>query len=177
MFKQILTGLLIAVIATTALAGAKKYKLRGDPVGGSRFKTVDAVSLIPFNKAYGQLTAEQKQLFRLNYDQLSETENPPFPAKGTQSIYKPIIKGHKEIARAGNLFLIATIDKTGKVENVQVYNSPSESMTQYATNVLFNTTFDPATCAGQPCKMEFPFEFDLPVIKTSRNTRNSIIGN
>ena len=178
MFNKIVTGLLIALITTTAVAATKKYKLRGDPVAGSKFKTVDAVSLIPFDKNYGQLTAQQKKIFRSNYDRLTTSEKPPFPVGGTQSIYKPIIKGHKEIARAGILFLVATVGETGKVENVQVYNSPAESMTEYATNVLFNTAFDPATCEGQPCKMEFPFEFDLPtVIKASRNSKSSIIGN
>ena len=177
MFKHILTGLLITLISTSAFAGTKTYKLLGDPPAGSKFRSVDAVALIPFNKEYEQLTATQQKIFRDSYGGLADTEKPPFPINGTQSIYRPIVKGHKEIARAGKLFLVAIVDKTGKVENVKVYNSPADSMTQYATTVLFNTEFTPANCAGQPCKMEFPFEFDLPTIKKSRSTRNSIFGN
>ena len=177
MFKKILTGLLITLITTSALAGGKKYKLMGDPPAGSKFRSVDAVASIPFNKEYEQLTSGQQKIFRDSYGGLADSEKPPFPVDGTQTIYRPIVKGHKEIARAGKLFLVAIIDETGKVETVQVYDSPAESMTQYATTVLFNTPFVPATCAGKPCKMEFPFEFELPTIKKSRNTRSSLFGN
>jgi hypothetical protein len=45
-------------------------------------------------------------------------------------------------------------------------------MTQLATNVLFNTAFDPASCNGKPCKMEFPFEFKLRQQEKQRQYNN-----
>ncbi len=168
MFRKLMIGALVLIVTTTAAAAQREFKLMGESRSGSKFKQVDAVSPIPFNKNYTQLTEEQKELFRATYGGLAETEKPPFPVEGTQSIYRPIIEGHKEIARAGNLFLIAMVDENGKVENVSVYESPHTRMTEYASAVLFNTTFDPATCNGEPCKMEFPFEFKLRSIKRNK---------
>ncbi|MFT5136746.1 MAG: hypothetical protein ACI9XU_000256 [Arenicella sp.] len=161
-FSKILVSIAVIIISTTAAAAAQKqYKLKGDAPEGSKIKTIDAISTIPFNKNYKALSAEQKEIFKATYGGLASGEIPPFPKKGTQVIYRPIIKAHKEIARSGNLFLVAMVNEKGKVENVSVYESPAESMTQLATNVLFNTAFDPASCNGKPCKMEFPFEFKL----------------
>ena len=169
MNRKILIGTLIVLLTTTAAAAQKEFKLMGEPRQGSKFKQVDAVSPIPFDKTYEQLNEVQKAAFRATYGGLADNEKPPFPVEGTQSIYKPIIKGHKEIARAGTLFLVAMIDENGKVENVSVYESPHAKMTEYASTVLFNTEFEPATCNGKPCKMEFPFEFKLRTIERSNN--------
>ena len=161
MFNKVFISIFLVLFATAAAAAQQQFKIKGEAIVGSKFRQIDAMSPIPFNKSYDELTAEQKELFRATYGGLADSEKPPFPVKGTQAIYKPIIKGHRDIARAGNLFLIAMVDESGKVENVSVYESPANSMTEYATAVLFNTEFEPATCAGEPCKMEFPFEFNL----------------
>ncbi|MFT6047875.1 MAG: hypothetical protein ACI9WC_003593 [Arenicella sp.] len=87
------------------------------------------MSSIPFNKRYQTLSAEQKDIFKATYGGLASGDVPPFPKKGTQAIYRPIIKAHKEIARSGNLFLVAMVNEKGKVDNVSVYESPAESMT------------------------------------------------
>jgi len=172
MFNKIIVGLVVLFFASSAMAAQKQYKIKGDNINGSKMRYVDASSPIPFNKEYSELTDEQRNIFRASYGGLSDSEKPPFPLKGTQSIYKPIIEGHKEIAREGNLYLIAMVDETGKVENVSVYESPNNSMTQYATNVLFNTQFEPATCDGTPCKMEYPFEFKLRAVE--KNIKNNV---
>ncbi|NNC98564.1 MAG: hypothetical protein HKN85_00120 [Gammaproteobacteria bacterium] len=157
----IIFSLIVVVFAANVVAAQEEFTLKGDRKPGTKFRSIDAVSPIPFDKTYDELTEQQKEVFRATYGGLAENEKPPFPKTGVQAIYKPIIKGHKEIARAGNLFLVAMIDEKGKVESVSVYESPATSMTEYATTVLFNTDFEPATCSGKPCKMEFPFEFDL----------------
>lgn len=171
-FSKILVSIAVIVISTTAVAAQKQYKLKGDAPEGSKIRPIDAISPIPFNKSYKALTAEQKEMFKATYGGLANGEEPPFPKKGTQVIYKPIIKAHKEIARSGNLFLVAMVDEEGKVENVSVYESPADSMTQLATNVLFNTAFDPASCNGEPCKMEYPFEFKLRQQEKQRQYNN-----
>ncbi|MEM7359620.1 MAG: energy transducer TonB [Pseudomonadota bacterium] len=160
-FRKIAISLMVILLSTSVAAAQKQFKLRGDPMEGTKMRSVDATSPIPFDKTYDELTDEQKEIFRATYGGLKDTEQPPFPKEGTQSIYKPLIKAHKDIARAGTLFLVAMVDEKGKVENVAVYESPADSMTQFATAVLFNTEFDPASCDGEPCKMEFPFEFKL----------------
>ena len=174
MFRKLITGLLILFISSAVAAAPKQYKLMGDRLPGTKFKQVIATSPIPFDKKYDELTAEQKQIIRANYGGLKDSEKPPFPANGTKSIYKAIHQAHKDIARPGSLFLIAMVDETGKVENVSVYQSPHDSMTQFATNVLFNTPFEPATCAGTPCKMEFLFEQKLRHWEGDGSTTNYV---
>ena len=161
MYKKFLVFCASFLVVATSAAAQQTFKLMGDPEIGSKFRPVEAVSLIPFDKPYGELTAEQKQIFRSNYGVLKETEKPPFPTKGLESIYKPLIKGHAKVSRGGTLFLVAMVDETGKVENVAVYESPTDSITELANAVLFNTEFEPAVCDGEPCKMEFPFEFKM----------------
>ena len=165
MFKRIISGVFVLALATASAAAQKEYKIMGDKKLGSKFREVEATSLIPFNKPYGQLTAEQKELFRATYGGLADSEKPPFPIKGTQVIYKPIIEANKTIKQAGNLLLVAMVNEAGKVENVAVYESPTPKMAEVATTVLFNTQFEPASCAGEPCKMEFPFEFNLRYVE------------
>lgn len=161
MYKKILIGIAAILITTTVAAAQKQYKLLGEPRVGSKFRPVEVMSPIPFDKNYQQLSDEQKEIFRSFYGGLKDSEQPPFPKDGTKTIYEPIIEAHDLVARGGTLFLIAMINEKGKVENVAVYESPADKITEIATAVLFNTEFDPATCDGSPCKMEFPFEFNL----------------
>ncbi|NNC98686.1 MAG: hypothetical protein HKN85_00750 [Gammaproteobacteria bacterium] len=137
------------------------YKLLGKAPKGTKFKPVDARSPIPFNKSYQQLTDSQRAIYRSYFEGIKDSETPPFPEGGTQVIYKPLIKGHARIGGGGFLALRATVDEKGIVDKVAVYLTPSKKMTDLAIAVLFNTRFEPATCDGEPCEMEYPFEFEL----------------
>lgn len=156
-----LSLLILTALMIMPVVAQEKFKMLGDPMLGSKIRPVEAESYIPFDKAYTELTESQKKIFRAQYGVLKTTEEPPFPKHGMKEIYKPIIEAHAKVARAGTLFLVAMVDTDGKVENVAVYETPSDSITEVATAVLFNTEFDPAVCDGAPCKMEFPFEFNL----------------
>lgn len=169
--KALLSQSLIAValIFSTAASATQSYKLYGEARAGSRFRTVEVNSPIPLNKGYDKLSAAQQDWFRETYyTDLPKTEIPPYPVKGSAMIYKPLIKHRSkqlDQAREGTLFLVAMVNKTGKVENVSVYSSPSPIMSELATNVVFNTPFTPASCHGEPCDMEFPFEFKMQSLK------------
>lgn len=156
-----LSIILLAALMVLPVVAQEKFKILGDPMLGSKIRPVEAESYIPFDKSYDQLSESQKNIFRAQYGVLKATEQPPFPKQGMEKIYKPIIEAHAKVARGGTLFLVAMVDSNGKVENVAVYETPNESITEIATAVLFNTEFDPAVCDGKPCKMEFPFEFNL----------------
>ena len=164
--------MLLVSFATASVAATHKYKIRGDAEGGTKFRPVEVSSPIPFDKSYSEMSEEEQNIFRENYGVLAANEVPPFPSEGMGAIYRPIIKAHRDIARAGKLFLVAMIDESGKVENVSVYESPHPSMTKYASTVLFNTKFDAAVCGQSTCKMEFPFEMDLR--KKTRGRANKI---
>lgn len=172
MLKKIIPLLLILVF-TGGVAEAKVYKLLGKPSLGSKVKPVEATSPIPFDKVYRQLTDQQKHIYRGQWEGLGADDIPPFPKKGIQSIYNPLIKGHAKISRGGMLRLVAQIDEKGNVTEVAVYESPHEEITELAMSVMFYAKFKPASCAGKPCKMDFPFEFKLRNRVKDSNTLNS----
>ncbi|AOS95841.1 hypothetical protein AUP74_00370 [Microbulbifer aggregans] len=153
----------IALVLSTFVTADEKYSIEGDAPVGTKFKSKDAVSSLPFDKPYAKLSQAEKNLFANNYGGLQSTEIPPFPKNGLQDIYLPIIRGHHKHKREGKLFAIAMISEHGKVEKVDVYKAPSKKMAELATVVLFNTDFDNATCNGSPCKMEFPLDMYLEV--------------
>ena len=151
---------MLGVLAEDAHA-AKKYRIYGDKVTGSRMRPVEAESLVPFDKTYDELNAAQKKAFRSMYGVLKESEHPPYPLKGTDEIYQAMIKANKLVAVPGKLFLVANVNAQGTVDDVAVYNSPDKRITEIATNLMLVIKFKPAVCDGTPCAMEFPFEMDL----------------
>lgn len=161
MITKIINGLLIVILSTSVVEASKIYKLKGKAPAGSTFKPTDAKSMIPFYKTYHQLTPVQQNIYRLDFVGLTNKDIPPFPKGGIQSIYRPLIKGHEKIARGGFLSLKALVNEKGEVDEVSVYLSPAEKMTELAIAVLFNTKFTPASCDGKACKMEYPFEFEM----------------
>jgi hypothetical protein len=173
MFAKTISILFLSMVINAAVEARTVYKILGKPPLGSNLKPVEAKSPIPFDKEYHQLTEKQRRIYRTQWEGLTEDEIPPFPKRGTRSIYNPIIKGHERISRGGLLRLIAQIDEKGNVSEVAVYDSPHEDITELAIAVMFHTKFKPASCAGEPCKMDFPFEIDLRKRVKQMNTLNA----
>ncbi|RBP49899.1 hypothetical protein [Arenicella xantha] len=168
MHKTTLLGIFITLImlgapsTTSANEKDRLYKLYGDAPKGSKLRPIEATSYIPFNKEYSQLSERQKKIYRADFQGLQPDQIPPFPEGGVNQIYEPLIQGHARIGGGGELLLFADIDEEGVAQKVTVYKSPTEELAELATTVVFNLKFHPATCAGEPCAMEFPFLFDVP---------------
>ena len=153
---------LVLVVFCTNIAVAKTFfKLKSEPELGSKYKPTEAMSMIPFDKEFDQLTDRQMQLYRAGFKGLADDDTPPFPIGGTQVVYKPLIIAHSRIAKSGYLRLIVKVDEEGLAKEVAIYESPSEKMTEMALTLFFATEFKPATCAGEPCVMDYQFEFKL----------------
>lgn len=140
----------------------RTYKLFGTAPKGSKMRPVEATSPIPFNRRFSQLSKRQMAIYRSYFENLNETDTPPFPKKGLEEIYIPLIKGHKRIGGVGELLVFAEINDKGRVNEVIVYKSPTKKLADLATTVMFNTRFKPGTCDGDPCTMDYPFYYDVP---------------
>jgi hypothetical protein len=173
MCKRLLLTLSFLSVIVGVVHAKEVYKLYGDAPMGSNLRPIEVKSPIPFNKEYGQLTELQRNLYRLQFEGLAEGDVPPYPKGGSISIYMPLIKGHERISRGGWLRLIAKVDQTGKVEEVRVYETPHKDMAELAHSVLFHAKFEPASCAGKPCEMDYQFEFKLRKRVKQVNTLNS----
>lgn len=159
--SKISLSLLLIVFFTQTASAKTFYKIKGEPPLGSRYKPTEAKSMVPFDKEFDQLTERQMRIYRTGFKGLTADQTPPFPIGGTQAIYDPLILAHSRIAKSGYLRLIVKVDEEGLPQQVAIYDSPSERMTEMALSVFFSTEFKPATCAGDPCEMDYQFEFKL----------------
>lgn len=133
------------------------------PTGSNIKRYVASGSRIPVNRTYAELSADEKAFVSSFYEKMGPGDEPPFPIEGLRPIYSAIAKVQQKLLVTGKLTLVASVDPTGTVTEVQVIESPSKAMTQAAASVVVLAKFKPALCANQPCKMEFPFNFAFAV--------------
>ena len=133
------------------------------PIGSNIKRYVASGSRIPVNRTYAELSAEEKAFVSSYYEKMGAGDEPPFPIEGLGPIYSAIAKVQQKLLVTGKLTLVASVDSTGTVTEVQVVESPSKAMTQAAASVVVLSKFKPALCANRPCKMEFPFNFAFEV--------------
>ena len=122
-----------------------------------------ASTRLPLNKTYQQLTQEQRAVLWIFYEAMPESDEPPFPVDGLQSIVGPLVKSQGKLLVQGKLALVADVSSSGRVASVTAYGSPSPEMTKFASQVLLLTEFMPAVCSGSPCMMQFPFYLEFKV--------------
>lgn len=123
----------------------------------------DAVknSLIPLDKKYEELSAEQKDIVKSQYENMPADDEPPFPIDGLGPIYRAIAKAQGKLAVEGPLTIFVEIGSDGIANSVSVYQSPNQQMTMAVATLLMRQKFKPALCQGQACKMQFPFRIKL----------------
>lgn len=132
------------------------------PRTGPNLKARLAVGDIPFDKRYAELTAEEKNRFKSQYQSMADEDEPPFPVDGLGSLYKPIIEAVQSLRSVqGSLDMEVEVDSTGKASSVKVHQSPAPEVTQVAAAALLFHTYKPAICAGRPCAMPFPLRGDF----------------
>ncbi|MFZ6758471.1 hypothetical protein ACO0K9_14805 [Undibacterium sp. Ji50W] len=155
--------------ATSAIAQeatpAPEYTLkREDPSTGSRIRQ-DAVTgiRVPINKSYAELTSEQKTKVRSLYEHLDETDEPPYPLKGTKEILRAISNAQDVLHLQGDLSVFVEVNADGTPNAVGVIKSPDERMTNLVATALIHERYKPGLCKGTPCKMQFPLRIKLGV--------------
>jgi len=159
---------LFASLAAIAQEGSRneRYTLKRDVDFSSIYPHstgADVIGAIPFDKPYGQLTADQQNRFKRFYVALGESDEPPFPLQGLGALYRPVSKGQQKLLVSGEFRADAEVDKDGNVSAVAVLQSPNEQVTKFMANVLLLTKFKPALCQGQPCSMGFPVKVTFKV--------------
>ena len=142
-----------------------QYSLKEEnPQIGSRIRR-DQVSgsLIALNLPYSQLPPQDKLALHAWWESIPPDDEPPFPAEGLSVLLDPLRKVHAAFLKAGDLFVVATVGKDGKVLEAKVIDQPSGEMGAFAARLLLLTKFKPAVCSGQPCSMQFPLRMKFTV--------------
>ena len=136
---------------------AIKEERIGTHLGGNMVKNIP----VPPEKSYEELTAFEKQSVKSRYDKIADGDEPPYPIGGT----KNLILGTNQLARRyqpeGQLSLVVDIDEKGNATGVSALQSPGTDFTKGVATLLMVQKYKPAVCAGQPCKMQFPFAINF----------------
>jgi hypothetical protein len=120
-------------------------------------------SVIPFDKTYAEMTAEQKRFLRSQYENMADADEPPFPEAGLERIFRAVARGQQKRLARGELSIIVDIDASGMATKASVYSTPDTDLANYTAGVLLKQRYKPALCGGQTCAMQFPFRVTLTV--------------
>lgn len=142
-----------------AQAPEQRYSLDREGIAtGSLFPRPRSVSgVLPFDKSYGELTAEQQAIVKQDYKALEEGDEPPYPVRGLAPIYAWIKKAQAKVLIEGDLRLDVLIGKDGKPLSVSILRTPNPEIAKFAALVVSKELYKPAVCHGAPCEMIYPF--------------------
>ncbi len=149
--------LLPVMAAAQATYGLKET----EPRVGTTIRAEVVRSTIPFDKKYDEMTAEQKDVFRSNYDKLSANDEPPFPLDGLAEIGREIVRLESSGQFRGPLIMTVHIDEKGEAQSTAVYKTPNDDFSKSVAIVAMKSRYKPAKCDGKPCAMDFPLIVDL----------------
>ncbi|HEY1147217.1 MAG TPA: energy transducer TonB [Pseudoduganella sp.] len=156
-----LAALLLTLSLATA-AQADEYHLKtAEARTGTLIKRDAAIGTLPFDKAYADLSAEDKARFRAIYESMAEDDEPPYPLHGFKSLYRKIEVLNRKLDARGMLDLALLVGPDGLAQTVTVYKSPDDELTRSVSYLLMQEKFKPALCHGQPCAQEFPFRVNF----------------
>ncbi len=116
---------------------------------------------LPEDKTFDDLTEGQKSALRSEYENLPETDEPPYPFGGIRSITDPIRQTALLSGVDGHFSAITYVDAKGDVQKLDVLKTPSADATRSIGSIIFKTRFKPAICGGEACAMEFQIRLVL----------------
>ncbi len=159
----------VSIVAHYALADpvAADVSIRdpSPPVGSHVLpdKVKVQAASIPLNLRYGEMTAAQKAALKGQYEPMAEGDEPPFPSEGLRPIVDAVMKANAKLLVEGPVELIVDVDANGDATAVSVLRSSSPKMVDFAAHILMLTKYKPAFCSGQPCRMQYPLNFNFTV--------------
>ena len=141
--------------------GAYRYHVTDFMVGSMLPKNVISGPL-PFDSTYAALTTEQKAVLFSDYEHLSPGDEPPFPMYGIHHVVKPLLSFAEMYNPVGPLVASVEVDSKGQPAAVTVYQSPDPELTRLVSGALNLERYKPASCQGQPCRMQFVLRLNFP---------------
>jgi len=157
-----------ALLLPMAAAAQATYGLKEtEPRVGTTVRAEVVRSSIPFDKTYEQMTAEEKEVFRSNYDKLGANDEPPFPLQGLTEIGRELVRLESSGQFRGPLIMTVRIDDKGEAQSTAVYKTPNDDFSKSVAIVAMKSKYKPAKCDGKPCAMDFPLIVDLGASQAS----------
>lgn len=118
-------------------------------------------SNVPMNLSYDEMTPAQRALVRAQYRGMPDNDEPPFPKDGMEILDRVVVKLEHAALAKGSVRLMADIGADGFAVSVRIIQTPNQDVARIAAEAILLTPFKPGKCSGRPCRMPFPFGFDL----------------
>jgi hypothetical protein len=148
-------GLSSPALAQTA---EPQYRMKeNEAQTGTLLKRDAAISSLPYNKPYADLSDEDKRKLRSVYENMGADDEPPFPRRGYKTVFQALAQIQRKMHIDGMIDLGVMIDPEGNASGVKVYQSPDPEVTRVVSTLLMLEQYKPALCHGQPCSQELPF--------------------
>jgi len=139
-----------------------EYKLKSDnPRTGTHLRHDVAISRLPYDKTYAQLSDEDKRMLRALYENMGPDDEPPFPVRGYKTIFKALSEIQSKMLVTGMLDIAVIVDANGEGSSVKIYSSPDPEMARVVATLMMIEKYKPALCSGQPCEQEFPLKVNF----------------
>jgi hypothetical protein len=139
-----------------------EYKLKSDtPHTGTHLRHNLAVSRLPYDKTYTQLSDEDKHMLRSLYENMGPDDEPPFPLRGYKAIFKALSVIQQKMLVSGKLDIAVIVDANGEGTSVKIYSSPDPEIARVVATLMMIEKYKPAMCSGQPCEQEFPLKVNF----------------
>jgi hypothetical protein len=157
-------GLVLPVLGADALPPPIYFLKQSAASTGSNIpRRVTSSSEIPLNRRYADLTPEQQELVKSNYEAMRPLDEPPYPENGLLPLFEAVREIQRRLLVEGDLTMFVDVDPKGEATSVSVIKSPDPKLTQAMASILMAVKYKPAICKGQPCSMRFPLRMNFKV--------------
>lgn len=113
------------------------------------------------DKSYAELTPEEQAFVRRRYKVLQDGDAPPYPEKGMKLAAIAMQEVVLRTLETGMLRARVHVDEYGVPRSITLLASPGDETRKLAASILMQLKYTPGRCAGQPCAMAVPFDFQL----------------
>jgi hypothetical protein len=128
------------------------------PGTGTRInRTIASSQRFPLNKKWSELSEEDRAAFRSQYEDMPDTDEPPYPIDGMAPIFRQLSIDAGRAGVYGVFEIDVTVNPQGKATKVTLVKYSSVEAAKVVAYILVHTKYKPAVCHGKPCIMDFPF--------------------
>lgn len=132
------------------------------PETGTRIlKTIASSQSFSLNKKWAELSDAQHAAFRAQYEDMPDTDEPPYPLEGMAPIFRQLSTDAGRAGVYGTFIIDVTVNAHGDGTKVTLVKYTSVEAAKVVAYVLVKTKYKPAVCRGKPCIMDFPFSVKL----------------
>jgi hypothetical protein len=116
---------------------------------------------VPPELDYTELSPEQRANVASWYAALAPGDEPPYPVNGPAEFYKAMSIVVGKLHLKGSVYLYVRVGADGKARSVRVIGLTDPDVRKIMASLATAVKYKPASCAGQPCEMVYPYHLGL----------------